>query len=259
MTPGNDVGDDMFGSRSDDATTDRLLSGRLAPKEVPPEMTTVAQVVSALTAAASPAELRDERSAIESAVRVARMDAELAALTPGRSSMQGRSLRRKLLVPIAAGAIVVGTTGLAMAGSLPGPAQDAFAKVLDRVGITVPASTDQPSTDHPASTGSDISQIATDPNLQGLQKGVAVSGTASGGMSQAGQHGAAALDGSTPTSVPPAVGGTGTADQHSGGASDVGTSTAGTESGGHSGEGSGNASAAPSAPPAVTPPAAGSR
>ncbi|MGE5227547.1 MAG: hypothetical protein ACM3OO_11795 [Planctomycetaceae bacterium] len=233
MTPGNDERDDMFGVRHDEAR--------------------LARIVAALTAPATPAELRDERDAIEAAMRVAGMDAELAALTPGRSSVQVRSLRRKLLVPVVAGAIVVGTTGLAMAGALPAPAQDAFATVLDRVGITVPASADQhPSpttTDHPASTGADISQIATDPSLQGLQKGIAVSGTASGGMSQAGQHGSPS-DHPTgaPSSVPPVAGGTGGADSNSGGSSHTGTATAGAASGGHSGNGSGNASAAPAAP-----------
>ncbi|MGZ4149921.1 MAG: hypothetical protein ACXVQJ_07775, partial [Actinomycetota bacterium] len=188
MTLRNDEGGEMFGTRPDEAP--------------------VARIVAALTAPATPAELRDERSAIDSALRLAWMDAELAALSPPRSPMHGLALRRKLLVPVVAGAIVVGTAGLAMAGALPAPAQDAFAKVLDRVGITVPASADQhPSpttTDHPASTGTDISQIATDPSTPSLQKGIAVSGTASGGMSQAGQHGSAS-DHPTgaPSSVPP--------------------------------------------------------
>jgi hypothetical protein len=218
MTPTNDEGGEMFGTRPDEAP--------------------VARIVAALTAPATPAELRDERNAIDSAVRLARMDAELAALTPRRSSVQGRSLHRKLLVPVVAGAIVVGTTGLAMAGALPAPAQDAFAKVLDRVGITVPASADQhPSptmTDHPASTGTDISQIATDPSTKGVQKGAAVSSTASGGKSQAGQHGSAS-DHPTgaPSSVPPPAGRNGTAGDHSDG---------------HSAAGSGNASGAPAAP-----------
>lgn len=230
MTSRNDERDDMFGSRHDE--------------------TRLAAITAALTAPATPTELRHERDAIQSAVRLASMDAELAALTPGRSTVHGRSLRSKLLVPVVAGAIVVGTTGLAMAGALPAPAQDAFARVLDRVGITVPASGDQhpsPTTaDHPASTGTAIASIATDPSLQGIQKGIAVSGAASGGVSQAGQHGSA-TDHPTgaPSSVPPAVGGTGGADANSGGSSGTGASTAGTASGGHSANGSGNASAAP--------------
>ena len=232
MTFRNDERDDMFGSRDDGYG--------------------LAAITAALTAPATTAELRHERDAIQSAVRLASMDAELAALTPGRSPVQVRSLRRKLLVPVVAGAIVVGTTGLAMAGALPAPAQDAFAKVLDRVGITVPASADQqpsPTTvDHPASTGNAIASIATDPSVRGLQKGIAVSGAASGGTSQAGQHGSASDHPSgPPSSVPPAAGGTGGADANSGGSSGTGTSTAGTASGGHSANGSGNASAAPSA------------
>jgi hypothetical protein len=233
MTSRDDERGEMFGIRHDEGT--------------------IARIVAALTAPATPAELQDERNAIESAVRLASMDAELAALAPGRSSVQVRSLRRKLLVPVVAGAIVIGTTGLAMAGALPAPAQDAFATVLDRVGITVPASADQqpsPATaDHPASSGTAIASIATDPSLQGLQKGIAVSGAASGGTSQAGQHGSAS-DHPTgaPSSVPPAAGGTGGADVSSGGSSGTGTSTAGTASGGHSANGSGNASGASVAP-----------
>ena len=51
--------------------------------------------------------------------------------------------------------------------------------------------TDAPTGVHPASTGSDISTIATTTEATGVEKGAEISGVASGGKSQAGQHGQA--------------------------------------------------------------------
>ena len=88
------------------------------------------------------------------------------------------------------GLVVVGalvrSTGLAAAGVLPDAAQDAVSNVFDRVGITIPASGD-----HPATTGDEISQIATTTDATGVDKGAEISSAASAGKSQAGQHGSA--------------------------------------------------------------------
>ena len=138
---------------------------------------------------------------------------------------------------------LLGSTGLAAAGVLPDVAQEAFSKVLDRVGITVPAGGD-----HPASSGEEISDIATTTDATGVDKGAEISSAASGGMSQAGQHGSAfaGAEGADAAPVPvPNEGGTGTADTASGAASEEGTVTAEAASGGRSGSGSGNASGAP--------------
>jgi hypothetical protein len=50
------------------------------------------------------------------------------------------------------------------------------------------------SVEHPASTGQEISELATTTDLEGWEKGAAISTLASGGMSQAGMHGPHATD-----------------------------------------------------------------
>lgn len=156
-----------------------------------------------------------------------------------------RTLTRAKITGLVTVAAVVGTAGMAMAGTLPAPAQDALSHVLSKVGITVPAA------DHPATPGAVISSIATDPATTGLAKGAAVSTAASGGKSHAGQphpggnganptphtHGGTVP---TPPVTTPNPGGTGTGDTASGGSSSNGTGTAGTVSGSHSDAGSGN-------------------
>jgi hypothetical protein len=139
------------------------------------------------------------------------------------------------------------TAGLASAGSLPGAAQDVASSMLAKVGISVPGPNEHAGT-HPsvrgpsdassdAVTHSDIAELATTTDLTGVDKGAAISGAASDGKSQAGQHGSASAPVDTPNS-----GGTGTADTASGGKSSQGTSTADAASGGASSAGSGNAS-----------------
>ena len=142
------------------------------------------------------------------------------------------------------------SAGLASAGNLPGAAQDIASAMLAKVGISVPGPNDHSGT-HPsvrgsssdassdAVTRSDIAELATTTDLTGVDKGAAISGAASDGKSQAGQHGSAS-GGSAPVDTP-SNGGTGTADTASGGKSS-GTSTADGASGGASSAGSGNAS-----------------
>ena len=142
-----------------------------------------------------------------------------------------------------AAGVVAGIPGLAAAHALPDPAQHAVSRVFDKVGISVPDTQHAPTTsvDHPASTGAEISSIATTTDATGVAKGALISSTASGGKSQAGQHGgAAAAHGSAPVPTPN-TGGSGTADTASGGSADQGTSTADQHSGGRSAAGSGNA------------------
>jgi hypothetical protein len=181
------------------------------------------------------------------------------ASTPsdGRSrKMRSRSRRVKVGGLVVVGALV-GSTGLAAAGVLPDAAQDAFSMVFERVGITVPASDDRP-----ASSGEELSGIATTTDATGMDKGAEISSAASGGMSQAGQHGSAVagtsverVEGAGAAPVPvPNEGGTGTADTASDGVSEEGTSVADEKSEGRSGSGSGNASDAASAPAVVPDP-----
>jgi len=150
--------------------------------------------------------------------------------------VRSRFFRVKVVGLVVAGTIL-GTTGLAAAGVLPDAAQNAASTVLSKVGISVPAADE-----HPASTGTDISGIATTTDVTGVDKGAEISSTASGGVSQAG------LNGSAPVTTPN-TGGTATADTASGGAADSGTATADDASQGHSSAGSANAQATHSPTP----------
>jgi hypothetical protein len=130
---------------------------------------------------------------------------------------------------------LLGIPGLAAANALPDPAQHAVSRVLHKVGISVPGNED-----HPASTGQEISKIATTTSSIGVAKGAEISTAASGGKSQAGQHGHQG-NGGAPSSDTPSVGGTGRADAASNGKSTHGTAKANDKSGGRNSAGSGNA------------------
>jgi hypothetical protein len=134
---------------------------------------------------------------------------------------------------------LIGIPGLAAANALPDPAQHAVSRVLHEVGISVPGTED-----HPASTGQEISNIATTTNSIGVAKGAEISTAASGGKSQASQQGHQGHGGGR-SSDTPSVGGTGRADTASNGKSTHGTAKANVKSGGRSLAGSGNAAKVP--------------
>lgn len=166
------------------------------------------------------------------------------------------ALSRPRLTAVVVAAAFAASVGMASAGSLPGAAQDVASEMLAKVGITVPGANDNAGT-HPdvrgnstsvpiapapadAGKGAEISELATTTDLTGVEKGAAVSTAASGGRSQAGQHGSVSGTGA-PVETSNS-GGTGTADIASGGKSSAGTATANAASGGRSAAGSGNAS-----------------
>lgn len=251
MTTWSDLPDEMRSLMLDDDTLERLVAGRVDPDDAPPGYSEVARVLDAATTSVDDVELLHEVEDVAAARALVRHG------TPGQAPSDGRSMqmkRRSHRIKIA-GLVVLGTlagsTGLAAAGVLPDAAQDAFAGVLERVGISVPASDD-----HPASSGGEISEIATTTTSTGAAKGAEISSVASGGMSQAGEHGSGSggdpvvgSEGAPPVPVPN-EGGTGTAGSASGGASDTGTDTAGEESEGRSEAGSGNATSGPPPPSA---------
>ena len=224
----------MRGEKMDDGTLDRLLRGRTAPDDAPPGYSDVASV---LLAAASPP--------VEEDLSMEAQHVAAARIAIGRRSV-GRPIRPRRVL---AGLIVVGgllaIPGLALANSLPDPAQHAVSRVFDKVGISVPDTPQAPTTsvDHPASTGAEISGIATTTDATGVAKGALISSTASGGRSQAGQHGHAATAQASVPVPTPNTGGTSTADNVSGGAADQGTAVADQKSGGRSAAGSGNGQA----------------
>jgi len=182
----DDLPDEMRGERIDAGTMDRLLRGRMTPDDAPPGYSDVASVLLAVASRPTQEELALEMQHVTAARTVI-----------GRGTV-GRRIRPLRLV---AGLVVVGALvaipGLAAGNVLPDPAQHAVSQVLDKVGISVPANETHPANTavHPASTGAEVSNLARTTNLTGVAKGAAISTLASGGKSQAGQHGKAATAG----------------------------------------------------------------
>jgi hypothetical protein len=222
-------------------TADRLLAGLVAPEDAPPGYARLASLLTAELQAADAGADADFVALLAATVR--------SSPTTEKPSRRSIMPRIKLAAALAVTALV-GTTGLAFAGSLPGAAQDVASQMLAKVGVTVPGpdgnagdhpstrgSSSEPAAATPTSSGkgSEISDIARS-DLTGLEKGAAVSTAASGGKSRAGQdHGSP-----VPT---PNTGGTGTADRASSGHSTDGTAEANDASAGHSSAGSANAAA----------------
>ncbi len=128
--------------------------------------------------------------------------------------------------------VLAGAFSAAAAGALPGAAQDTAHDVLAKIGVTVPGpkeasdghpdgrgssgqddaeettstedTTDTPETDEDSpGKGAEISELAKTTDATGVDKGAEISTAASGGNSQAGQHGAPAA---TPQGPPEGVG-----------------------------------------------------
>jgi hypothetical protein len=263
MTDCNDLPDEMRRLGLDEVTLDRLLAGRIGPDDAPPGYSEVARILQVAVAAGDDEELVHEAAHVALAMELVKQPSPASTPSDWRlRKTRSRSRRVKVGGLVLVGALV-GSTGLAAAGTLPDAAQDAFSAVLERVGISVPASGDHPASgdppasgDHPASSGEEIAEIATVTDATSMEKGAEISSAASGGMSQAGQHGSAVVgtgaEGADAAPVPvPNEGGTGTADTASDGAGDEGTSIADEKSEGRSGSGSANASVAPSGPVVV--------
>jgi hypothetical protein len=253
MTDWNDLPDEMRRLWLDKGTLDRLLAGGVDPDDAPPGYSEVAHVLQAVVRAGDGDELIHEATHVALAMELVRQPSPASTPSDRRSRKMSRSRRTKIGGLVVVGALVA-STGLAAAGVLPDAAQDAVSNVFDRVGITIPASGD-----HPATSGDEVSGIATTTDATGVDKGAEISSAASGGMSQAGQHGSAVAEagdeGADAAAVPvPNEGGTGTAGAASDGVSEVGTSTADEESAGHSSSGSGNASVAPPVPAVASDP-----
>jgi hypothetical protein len=205
----------MRGAGIDEGTLDRLMQGRILPDDAPPGHSDVASIL--VAAASPPAQEELRMQALHVMAAHDAIDRRKRRLRPGT-------------LGLAMGLVVVGALfllpGLAVAHILPDPAQHAVSAVLERVGITIPASANHPTPKptpaashsagaHPASTGSEISSIATTTDATGVAKGAEISSLASGGKSQAGQHGQAstAPHGTSP-SVPDLPDGAGSSSGH---------------------------------------------
>jgi hypothetical protein len=192
MTAWNDLPDEMRGERIDAGTMERLFRGRLTPDDAPPGYSPVASILLTAASPPEPGELAMEHRHVAAA----------RAILVERAAVARRPARRALTAAIIAAALLT-LPGLAAGNVLPDPAQHAVSSVLDKVGISVPAgSEDHPGNtgEHPASTGPEISGIATTTDATGVAKGAEISSVASGGKSQAGQHGKAS---DAPHGAPP--------------------------------------------------------
>jgi hypothetical protein len=235
----------------DDDTADRLLAGAVHPDDAPPGYEAVAGLLLAARAPASPDELSGEEEAVAAVARTVRARrADGFRPATGRSAVRSRFARTKVTALVAA-ATLLATGGLATAGALPDAAQGIVSDALAKVGITVPAGHPD-GVEHPASTGEEVSDLATTTDATGVDKGAEISDVASGGISRAGENGSGGSEGAGSSSAPvttPNAGGTGTAGDASGGTSSTGTGAADEASGGASAGGSSNAGTVPAPVP----------
>jgi hypothetical protein len=206
----------------DEGTAERILAGSMGRDDVPPAYRSVAVALDRLRSAPLRREWRGESRVVTAMVG--------SLASPAfESSRAAPSARRGSRRIAAVSAAVVGSvslfTGLAAADALPGAAQSVASEVLSHLGVHVnnpnAHSSDHPdvrgnSAGHPdappTSTpptakgrGSDISQLSHSTTATGVEKGAEISTEASGGQSQAGQHGASATaPHPAPKATPPA-------------------------------------------------------
>jgi hypothetical protein len=131
-------------------TLEWLLSGRMDPEDAPRGYVGVAELVRALRAPATPAELAGKAAAV--AVASALLTAPPPPVPVADELGSRRRERARWIVPrtkvmsLVLVGTVLGTSGLAAAGALPGPVQDVAHRILEEVGIQVPSSSDDDAT-----------------------------------------------------------------------------------------------------------------
>ena len=163
-----------------------------------------------LAAAGAPAEAGPQvgEDAARSAFRVA------FPPSPARASRVRLSMSRRLAAAgLASGLVLSGGAAAASAGALPGAAQQTAKHVMSKLGVSIPGPDEDAATHRPgpatptpapattgdpyatagdgepSGTGNEVSGAARSTASAGVVKGAAVSGAASDGKSQAGQHG----------------------------------------------------------------------
>ncbi len=205
-------------------TADRLLAGRVEPDDAPPGYAHVASLLKAASHLSLAEPGREKATIAAMAEEIRSRLATTRPPTPRRFVV--KRLFRAKLVGIVIGATLVGTTGLAFAGGLPGAAQGIASVMLAKVGITVPGPSSHAGThpdtrgqsashlpaaagSQPTNTkGSQISNLARTTTATGVAKGAVISTVASGGKSRAGQPARERRHGPTlrPRTLPAAAG-----------------------------------------------------
>ena len=199
MTAWDDMNHEVQPLTLDGETADRLLAGGIALADAPPGYGPVLRLLDAASAEARPDELAREREAV--AAFAAAVRSRRLATAP-----RFRFTRARVSVVVAVVVLAV-TTGLAAAGTLPGPAQKLVSRLLDKVGISVPSSTDgEParpdsfglaSAPAPTGRGHSVQTVVVAGAVAVIRsdRGVASSGSESRGARQAGRVG---LTGTSP-------------------------------------------------------------
>ena len=123
----------------DDQTAERLLHGSMDPADAPPEYRDVARALLDLSGAPNRMELADQEQWVDQITAVIIEPKSERRVPMWKAKRYGL----RLAAPVLALALSV-TTGLAVAGALPGPAQDIAAHLLAGVGISAPASDAHP-------------------------------------------------------------------------------------------------------------------
>ena len=116
-------------------TADRLLTGHVEPDDAPPGYAHVAEL---LRSASSCPPIDAEREHATVVAMVEELRSHLEDEPPSRQRRPVTRFARAKVVVLAVGAMLVGTTSLAFAGALPGPAQGVAQTMLATIGITVP-------------------------------------------------------------------------------------------------------------------------
>lgn len=213
----------------DERTVDRLLSGETAPEDAPPELFEVAKVLRAASKG-NPSAIHMRQSETVAAMVVA---THSGSTSKSKEANPMRRFSKVRIAALAAGAMIVGTTGLALAGALPDAAQNGVARVFEKAGITIPNSHSE-GAGKPSDAGvnRENSEVenAIDSTEPGLERGREVSDAASDGKSR------------VPDSVPVAgdnsQGGAGSGGEQSEGANETGIQNSEEASDGHSKAGS---------------------
>ena len=183
MTGQRDLGSEMRSLLLDRDTADRLLSGSVAPDDAPPGYAAVAGLLRSC-ALLSPFDGVREQTTISAMTQRIRSDRPSNLFVHGRVAAR-RSVRLKL-VGVGVGAMLVGTSGLALAGELPAPAQRIAHTVFASFGVDIPTP-DQPETpDDAVGSGVPISSVGSPI----ATKGEVISDIAKNHVGRAGAHGA---------------------------------------------------------------------
>jgi hypothetical protein len=145
MTRRDGFSRDMSRFEPDADAAERLMTGNVDIADAPPGDRAVARTLRALRAAPDGWELVGESDAVEQIAAAVVLERTVRPIRPSRR-------RSPRVAVLSATAVVVCALplvgGLASAGALPEPAQDAAAAVLGKVGISVPIS--DPSDNRPA-------------------------------------------------------------------------------------------------------------